>query len=229
MDIYAAMLADLGIYQDFSECSPSPIPKPPPAYSPSADINIGLSWSEKRQCKKNRYVGYQPMNYFNHHLKLLFGCHASSIPDHVLTTVRASLTPNALNDSSLYTIIWHILKKAKLNTYYPKIFLIINELGGTIPELTCSQLEALRARFKKLLYIWEYTPALRAKRHNLPCFYLIIRNFFNDLGIIPFYRLPTLKDPRKEARAQHIYNDLMAELLRQSTHPYPLHRPSQHL
>jgi hypothetical protein len=166
------------------------------------------TWEQLRNVPKPR-PGYQPHLYFNQYIHRLFGLEKrrQRVPDEVVEIVRARLDlPSATHDPNFLELIRAILKENHLACHYPDVFCIASLLGARPPpQLDHDTLSRLRNRFKALVHAWDR----KRWRHNLPSYPIILDNFFKELRIDYFYRLPTLKHESKRRHVQTLYDQVL--------------------
>lgn len=153
--------------------------------------------------------GYQPHLYFNQYIHRLFGLEKRRrrVPEAIVELVRTRLDlPAAVDDPHFLEHIRAVLKANRLACHYPDVFTIASRLGGRPPpQLGHEKLSRLRNRFKALVHAWDRT----RWRHNLPSYPIILDNFFKELRIDYFYRLPTLKHDNKRRHVQTLYEQVL--------------------
>jgi hypothetical protein len=164
--------------------------------------NIGVQMAPKKRF-------YSPRIHLMNHLKryLNMSCGTDTIPDTLLTEVRRQVDVH--NDRYAYSKVREYLTKTKNVQYYPHVFHIIYQCGGTVPELSPKQMQRLERLIRALI---DYFFSIREEmgKNSIPCVPAMLEKLLHQCGHYPFYHLHTLKSEKLMKTAQDFYDAYLA-------------------
>lgn len=134
---------------------------------------------------------YKRITHFREHVRRYVGARFKSIPDSVLDAMRGNPEID-IEDCNCYDQIKKVLKQLKQPKLYKEIFTIIYMLGGHRPGID-NNIQELYENFAAFDYYYEQIRQ-DVQRKNGVSYYMVLDIMLREIGQVPYYNLPYLKD-----------------------------------